>query len=239
MGANQSIENNEKPSKGTVATLYYFGGRGLADQVRWLLAATEVSFTQRVIDTRKKFLKMASLQLPFGQLPLLQIDNLEIVQSQAIVRYLAKRANLQGTTMEDEIKCDMIAETIKDLLPFVTILPFQRLKSEDVLLTHIKSAKEKWMMIASRLEIILERNGGKYLVGSTMTYVDILVAHILTWFVEECGNESVDKMPLLVRLQNGIISLPGIQAFIRSQAYYPIGDRAYCEQVNSVLARNI
>lgn len=75
-------------------------GRGLADQIRWMLAASEISFTQRIVDSRKKFLKMKERQLPFGQLPLLQIDGLEIVQSQSIVRYLARRANLTGQNSE-------------------------------------------------------------------------------------------------------------------------------------------
>ena len=56
---------------------------------------------------------MADRQLPFGQLPLLQIDGIDIVQSQAAVRYLARRANLYGKSAFDEVKCDMIAETIR------------------------------------------------------------------------------------------------------------------------------
>jgi hypothetical protein len=43
-------------------------------QSRWMLAATNISFSQKVIDTRGRFLKLAERQLPFGQLPLLQID---------------------------------------------------------------------------------------------------------------------------------------------------------------------
>ncbi|RYG67548.1 hypothetical protein EON64_07220 [archaeon] len=39
----------EKPSEKHEATLYYFSGRGLADQIRWLLAATDVSFTQKAV----------------------------------------------------------------------------------------------------------------------------------------------------------------------------------------------
>jgi hypothetical protein len=39
-----------------------------------MLAATNVTFAQKVIDTRARFLKLSERQLPFGQLPLLQID---------------------------------------------------------------------------------------------------------------------------------------------------------------------
>jgi hypothetical protein len=60
---------------------------------------------------------------------------------------------------------------------------------------------------------------------------------MLTWYVEEVGPEVTAHMPRLVDLQNRVISLPGVRAFIRSSDYYPLGDAAYCEQVNVVLGR--
>lgn len=84
MGSSvSSDEFKEKPDEKYDATLYYFAGRGLADQIRWLLAATEISFTQRVINERQRFVSMAKYQLPFGQLPMIQIDGLELAESQA------------------------------------------------------------------------------------------------------------------------------------------------------------
>ena len=68
-----------------------------------MLAATDVSFIQKVIGkkficrcfilfkvnvcqgTRERFLVLVERQLPFGQLPLLQIDDQEIVQSQVSI----------------------------------------------------------------------------------------------------------------------------------------------------------
>jgi len=48
-----------------------------------MMAYSGVSYTQRVVGTRQRFLDLKSNgQLPFGQLPLLQIDGVEIVQSQ-------------------------------------------------------------------------------------------------------------------------------------------------------------
>ena len=47
----------------------------------------------------------------------------------------------------------------------------------------------------------------------------------------QLGPECLQTMPLLVDLQNSIISLPGIQAFIKSPLYFPIGDANYVAQV--------
>jgi hypothetical protein len=161
MGASQA-GNFEVPSAQHTATLYYFEGRGLADQIRWMMAATNVEFTQKVLKKRTKFLEMAGRQLPFGQLPLLQIDGMEIVQSQAAVRYLAKRAGLQGKSPADELKCDMISEAVRDILPLLLAAPFRKYsatgavpaRNEKEWAAHSKLAKEKWGFIGSRLEVL-------------------------------------------------------------------------------------
>lgn len=48
-------------------------GRGLGDQTRWLLAATNVSFHTHEMADNETMVTMAKKQLWFGQLPLLQI----------------------------------------------------------------------------------------------------------------------------------------------------------------------
>ena len=190
-GSLSSEELKEKPYPKTDATLYYFRGRGLADQIRWIMAYSKVSFAGRVIDKRARFQRLAEVQLPFGQLPLLQIDGLELVQSQTIVRYLAKRANLMGTTPKEEVICDMIAETVRDLIGLVAGTPFARRRGAAQLDLHMIMLREKWNARASRLEFLLEQQikakNGCVLVGKSVTYADVLVAHALTWYVEEVG----------------------------------------------------
>ena len=207
---------------------------------RWVLAATNVSFSQKVIRDRQKFVTMAKGQLPFGQLPLLQIDKMEIVESQACIRYLAKRGKIGGTTPQEEVKADMLAEACRDLVIIACQAPFQRYKGGEgqSAALHIEFMREKWAVFGSRFEAVLQRNGGRYLVGNALTYADILVAHVLTWFVEECGPEITVATPLLVNLQNTIIELPGIKAFIRSPLYWPKGNDAFVTQCYRVLGRN-
>lgn len=293
------MEDFEVPSAEHTATLHYFGGRGLADQIRWMLAASNVDFCQKTISSREKFLEMAGCQLPFGQLPLLQIDGIEIVQSQAAVRYLARRAHLAGTSSQDALKCDMIAEAIRDVLSLLLSAPFRKYsknsdvststsatgeannKNRDIVnfdawTAHVAVIKEKWSFMGKRMEAILRNNltpshpavistrprlpGPKppvqnkprtstgnvqleedvpvHMVGSSLTYADILMAHLVTWLVEECGPEIVAHTPLLVILQIQVISMPSMKRFIRSDNFFPIGDKAYVEQVNTVLGRN-
>ena len=57
--------------------------------------------------------------------------------------------------------------------------------------------KEKWTAASPKLEAVLVHNGGEYFVGKAITYPDILVSHLLTWFVEEV---SVCKLAWIVLL---------------------------------------
>jgi glutathione S-transferase len=291
MGLSSSKDNTwEIASEKHDATLYYFGGRGMADQIRWMLAATDVSFTQKTIFLREHLQRLSQAQLPFGQLPLLQIDGIELVQSQAIIRYLATRSGLHGKNREEIAKCDMIAEAVKDLISPLTAAPWKRVyielpevptskittingresnpdqasqaesESEKTSKTaqtlhdttaiswveHVQLMKDRWSFIGSRFEAIIRSNRANlnisqsdptttFLVGDSMTYSDILVAHVATWYVEECGSEILNHMPLVCLLQNEVISLPGIRSFIKSLNYFPLSGREYCEQVDRVL----
>ena len=65
-----------------VIRLTYFHGWGLAEQARWVLAATGVEWEQVGLDTRQQFLDLRdkpNSPLLFGQMPLLEIDGLELV----------------------------------------------------------------------------------------------------------------------------------------------------------------
>jgi hypothetical protein len=55
--------------------LHYFPGRGRAETTRWMLAAIEIDFEPIAIGSAAAFAKLrATGLLPFGPLPLLQID---------------------------------------------------------------------------------------------------------------------------------------------------------------------
>ena len=186
------------------------------------------------------------------------------------------------------IRCDMIAETVRDLVTLAAQAPFKRFNPSVPVETpiieneasadkvkstnleweaHLQLMKDKWAFIASRFEAILQSNNtalhnpnksGKlvskpqdnttdasiksvddkvFMVGRSMTYADILVAHIMTWFVEECGESIAEPFPYLVTLQNQVISSPGIRKYIQSVHYFPIGDDAYVMQVKKILNR--
>ncbi len=63
-------------------------------------------------------------------------------------------------------------------------MPFKRCNPEALNAMRV-AAREKFLTFGAKIENILSQNGGTYLVGKDLTYADIMVAHVVTWFVEE------------------------------------------------------
>ncbi|CAM4531479.1 unnamed protein product, partial [Lepidochelys olivacea] len=77
--------------------LYYFNGRGKMELIRWLLAAAGVEFEKEFLEKRKQYEKL--LQdgfLLFQQVPLVEIDGMQMVQTRAILSYIAAKYKLYG-----------------------------------------------------------------------------------------------------------------------------------------------
>lgn len=61
------------------------------------------------------FFWICTLETPMGQLPVLEIDGIQIGQSFAILRYLAKLVGLAGKDQWEDLLIDIVADNIKDL----------------------------------------------------------------------------------------------------------------------------
>lgn len=53
--------------------------------------------------------------MPFGMLPVLEIDGKYIGQSNAIARFLARQFNLAGKDEKESLQCDVMVDTLGDL----------------------------------------------------------------------------------------------------------------------------
>ena len=88
-----------------------------------------MQYEERYVDTREKLEALrANNDLIFQQLPLMEIDGLKLVQSGAIVRYIARKHNLYGKSAADHVHCDMLADGIKDMLGKLTGILFKLIK---------------------------------------------------------------------------------------------------------------
>jgi glutathione S-transferase len=100
--------------------LTYFPVRGRVEPARLMLAlaGADYEFEAVLIEQWGSPAGKARMleRTPFGQMPLLEDDGLELYQSQAINRYLARKLGLMGTTPHEQARVDALSETAQDLL---------------------------------------------------------------------------------------------------------------------------
>ncbi|GMH79148.1 hypothetical protein TrLO_g13582 [Triparma laevis f. longispina] len=217
--------------------LTYFAGYGLAEQTRWLLAYAKVPFSQRALASFSQFDELRNdRSLLFKQLPLLEIDGLKVTQSQAMVRYVARK--YFGAVGDDVwVRSDMIAEACKDCRLGMVKWPFS--SSKDV---HIKEFVppliSKWFPLLDPLAEIKD--------DSEITYAHVLIAEMVYEYdlmFESKGLPSPStEFKNLKDLTAKITATPQMVEYLNSDKRFPFpaeGERcdAYVENVEVVLGR--
>ncbi|NWH78574.1 GSTA3 transferase, partial [Piaya cayana] len=110
--------------------LYYFNGRGKMEPIRWLLAAAGVEFEEEFLETREQYEKLLQGgSLLFQQVPMVEIDGMKMVQTRAILSYIAAKYNLYGKDLKERALIDMYVGGTEDLMGFILFFPF--LSAED------------------------------------------------------------------------------------------------------------
>jgi glutathione S-transferase len=223
------------PTTPTRPRLTYFAGWGLAEQCRWVMAACGVEWDQTSLSRHEEFVALRDGgALTFGQLPLLEVDGLRIVQSQAIVRYVARRGGLVGVDDAECATIDMVAEAVRDARSGLTSYPF----SDDPP-AHASQCRARLMgKQLPYLEAVLRRGGGA-VVPSGLSYADVLIAEMLEGYVGMLGPGLLDDLPWLKALHDRVLALEGVASYLCSTRRHPFpgGDvgRAYVANVNAVL----
>ena len=123
------------------------------------------------------------------QLPLLEIDGLNLTQAAAMVQYLARKHKLVGDSPEEAVKCDMIFGATTDLAQSPMARCFKPDQAEAV--AAMQTSLDKF---GPRLEACVEPTG--FMVGTRLSYADVMTAEVLTSFLE-CLPECLTPYPKL------------------------------------------
>nr|XP_012142108.1 PREDICTED: glutathione S-transferase-like isoform X4 [Megachile rotundata] len=144
--------------------LIYFNARGRAEHIRYIFAYAGIDYVdERISKERWPELKKS---MPYGMLPVLEIDGKPISQSNAVARYLARKHNLTGRDEWEAMQCDVLVDTLGDLKQFIS----QYRTEEDLFKKEEKKAKllkETIPFYLNKFEKTVGENGG-YAVGSTI-----------------------------------------------------------------------
>lgn len=212
--------------------LHYFLGRGRAETTRWMLAVNQIDFENVPVKTPEALSALrATGKLPFDQMPLLEIDGLNLSQSTAMVRYLARRGGYYGDTETDALWCDMIAGVVADFAESAMQAAFQ--PTAEIAVALLQGRFEKF---GPKLEARLADNGTGFCVGTSLTFADVVLAEALSSYLEWIPN-LLKGFPLLKPLYENVLSTPGIADYLGSAQRYPKPGENYVIDVARVLQR--
>ncbi|XP_058409911.1 glutathione S-transferase A1-like [Diceros bicornis minor] len=206
--------------------LHYFNMRGRMESIRWLLAAAGVEFEEKFIDTPDDLEKSKKDGcLMFQQVPMVEIDGMNLVQSRAILNYIAAKYNLYGKDIKERALIDMYIEGVADLNEMIMLLPGCPRDQKDAKITQIKEKTTNRYFPA--FEKVLKSHGQDYLVGNTLSRADIQLVELL-YSVEELDPSLLANFPLLKALKTRISNLPTVKKFLQpgSQRKPPLDEKA-------------
>ncbi|XP_044531785.1 glutathione S-transferase-like isoform X1 [Gracilinanus agilis] len=212
--------------------LHYVNGRGRMESIRWLLAAAGVEFEEKIFDTKEQLQKLREDMLLFQQVPMVEIDGMKLVQTRAILHYVAEKYNLLGKTAKDRALIIMYTEGTMDLMELIILYPF--LKPEEQKQRLLEIANKAKTRYFAAYEKVLGAHGQNFLVGNQMSLADVqLIEAIL--MVEEKVPNALSGFPLLQAFKTRMTNIPNIKKFLSpGSKRKPVPDANYVEMVYKI-----
>ncbi|KAM6311272.1 glutathione S-transferase 2-like [Podargus strigoides] len=211
-----------------VVTLGYWDIRGLAHAIRLLLEYTETPYKERQyvpgpapdFDPSDWTKEKEKLGLDFPNLPYLIDGPIKLTQSNAILRYIARKHKMCGETEEEVTRVDLLENQIMDLR-----MSFARLCYNP----DIEKLKPAFLeQLPKKLQELSRFLGSRqWFAGDKITFVDFLAYDLLDQlllFVPECPELKGSLGQFMQRFE----ALEKISAYMRSGRFMrtPIFSRA-------------
>jgi glutathione S-transferase len=168
---------------------------------------------------REEFRAMkASGELPYGQLPVLDVDGVRIAQSVAIARFCGKRAGLYPESDVDQARVDELLDTATQITSLLTP-SFKESDPERRAALRANLVARDLPQWFGFLEARLLANGdGGFLVGDQLTIADLLFWKLLGWFsgglLDGIPKTVLDGQPHLRAHFDTIDSLPEVREWM-------------------------
>ncbi|XP_006170494.1 glutathione S-transferase A1 isoform X1 [Tupaia chinensis] len=213
--------------------LHYFNARGRMESIRWLLAAAGVEFEEQFIDSEEDLDKLRNDgSLMFQQVPMVEIDGMKMVQTRAILNYIATKYNLYGKDMKERALIDMYVEGMADLYEMILLLPICPPEQKDAKVALIKERTiNRYFPV---FEKVLKSHGQDYLVGNKLSKADIHLLELL-YAVEEFDPSLITDFPLLKALKARISNLPTVKKFLQPGSQRkPLADEKTVEKARKI-----
>ena len=190
----------------------FHGGR--AEPVRLALHLGGVAFE----DHRFTFPEFAAFRTttPFGQVPTLHVDGVQVTQSDAILRYAGKLAGLYPTDPLQALLCDEVAYVVEEAS--VRIGPTFRMSGVEQKAARLALVNGSMPVYLAWLQAQLEAHGGEFFADNRLTVADLKVfvdvRGLNSGRLDHVPTDLVERVaPALNAHMQRVASTPGVQAY--------------------------
>jgi glutathione S-transferase len=190
----------------------FHGGR--AEPVRLALHLGGVAFE----DHRFTFPEFAAFRTttPFGQVPTLHVDGVQVTQSDAILRYAGKLAGLYPTDPLQALLCDEVAYVVEEAS--VRIGPTFRMSGEEQKAARLALVNGSMPVYLAWLQAQLAAHGGEFFADNRLTVADLKVfvdvRGLNSGRLDHVPTDLVERVaPALNAHMQRVANTPGVQAY--------------------------
>ena len=217
-------------------TLGYWGIRGLAQPIRFLLTCAEVPFSELRLgvfqngtlmkkeEEEKDWKQVRStLNMPFPNLPYL-IDNsastpIELTQSNTILRYLARRFDFYGDSELEQSEIDLLQDEAYDFRNEIIKTAYTLGEEYNDVYDHFTNNTLLGYLHSFKQYLANQKNQ-TFFVGNRLSLVDFVFYELL-WQMKLMVPGSITEaaQPMLFTFINHFEAIPQIAAYTQSDNY--------------------
>ncbi|XP_032220205.1 glutathione S-transferase Mu 1 [Nematostella vectensis] len=202
-----------------VPILGYWPIRGLGQPIRLLLKYTNEDFEDKRYalasggKQNEWFIEKYNLGLDFPNLPYFIDGDIMITQSNAILRYIARRHNMCGKTKKEMVIVDMLENQLMDFRNnFITLTYRDRQNYEKNKAVYLKDIKA---VIKRFADFLGEKT---YLAGEELTFVDFVMYELMDHhrLFEPSLLQPHENLKMFL---NRIEQLPAVAEYMKSEEF--------------------
>ncbi|KAG7213587.1 hypothetical protein KM043_002841 [Ampulex compressa] len=206
------LDPSDRESKMPSYKLTYFPSKALAEPIRFIFSYAGVEFED--VRFNRDDWPTIKPTMPFGQVPVLEVDGKMINQSTAICRYLAKQHGLVGKSDWEALEIDATVDTIHDLRAKIGAYSYET--NAEAKAAKLEVAKEYSTLYLERLDAQVKKNGG-YFVGGALTWADLAFVALLDYLNFMMKTDIIEKYENLVQLKQKVLEIPGIKSWVEKR----------------------
>eukprot|EP00123_Amoebidium_parasiticum_P012930 comp21667_c0_seq1/m.30480 comp21667_c0_seq1/g.30480 ORF comp21667_c0_seq1/g.30480 comp21667_c0_seq1/m.30480 type:complete len:209 (-) comp21667_c0_seq1:640-1266(-) len=193
--------------------LTYFDLRIRAEAPRLALYIGGIPFVDERLSREEFQSRKAAGSLPFGQVPILTVDDQVLSQSVAILQYCGRVSKLYPTDEWKAAKVDEVLCALEEMMG--PLAPTYHMEDTDMKVKFRKYLVDNvWPRCLRALENLLEKNGTGYFVGDSLTIADLQLYAFQDWItsglLDYIPTDVFTAYPLLSALVQQVQSHPKV-----------------------------